>query len=316
MGESFTRLSDEAIHIFAAIRRVLSHPPLLRAMRAAEISTIVLSIAGFVQYPQLFWLCVGLVHGAVALYCLEKGLEQKARIARTFIVLVPLVSLGILDWKVVFVSAPLTVHAFANDANYPSGTTMADIKWDEGYSEVKVFIMNSEDDLDYEDVDLSIQLEDINDSLINTIGGAQLNPIGGCEIRPQNTVDVSLRMTTLDNRSIDLQGGSTMASTSPSRVVCEKLNKNTEIGLAFAVVNLQAPPKDRAQCAMGAQLKKGEEFWAMQLPGSSCKDHLIVGPKAAMLGPKVIPDHIHISGQYKAIVRFISINQRVKVAKR
>lgn len=212
--------------------------------------------------------------------------------------------------SVPFSSAPLNLDAYVRLAEYPPGTIMNGVVWNEHFTDLRVTATNSTAD-DYHNLDILIAPDNWTHTA-NFIG-----PLSGCDLYPMTQTVMKATVFTKSGTdkvitirsggsvdTYDTQGNiyTTVAFQPGYRVRCSTLPSHHTIVIAFVIVDVPSsiyPPDKRP-------------------PGANSVYMTDAGKVVSVfdtLGPKPSPEHVRLNGGYISGIKPFSLTNTISVTK-
>jgi hypothetical protein len=226
-----------------AKQRELPAHPLLKYLRSAGIAGFMLGVSAMVA-GVYFWVAFAILVGAIVLILMDYEFEpwaRKHRFARVAGVVIAAVLLFTLFRYVAFIPAPLEISSLFVGGFYEAGTDVGGVKWQDGYSEVRVDIVNPSD-LDYEDLDISIMPSDEG---VGVADLGQITKVPGVNFIPHNLANSVTLTKKEENRFSQTSSSRVIPSQLGQRVHCDRFVKDNLIEVVVALASLTGGEKPR-----------------------------------------------------------------------
>jgi hypothetical protein len=277
---------------------------LLRYRKGVGGVSLILGVAGLFQGPEYFWVFAALVYFGLAVFTLDVLFEPWPEAYRSllrwlgaFLMLLLAVA---FSFGVVLVKAPLSVTAYATNAEPPTGTKIANIPWRPEFSELEVIIENPTS-RNYDDISIVLK----PNFPVAAVG--QITDLPG--------VSFEDRFSTNFHFTLKMPGKVAMvplvrvATDAGYRVRCMRLPARTNLKIAMAVVDMKWNPTHKENEDFGVLDK--DYLLRIQSDGDGGVGTDWFGHQDGLVyAPRVLPTYLSIDGVYVAAQRKRTIFER------
>lgn len=237
----------------------------------------------------------------------DQWLRKRFKIYRVGGVLLILILLLIFTVKVVYLNAPLETYASIYLPEHAKGTIVGGITWREGFTDLRVSLVNSTD-TDYSSVDLVIEPNEpiVSIGQISNIPGVSF--IGDVTKEQIGMGDATVRDFTLglkDKLTKKIIDPSAIQVSSPLyRVRCQLIpKKGGNVRLILAIAGLKCPQPGGCN-GVFFRTPNGRMHMFLVVPKSDLEKVIFI---------RKIPSEVHIVGTYMVGSRSKSIDTIVKI---
>jgi hypothetical protein len=288
-------------------------PVLVKVLRGIIGLAAACGVAGF-SLTAWYWPSVTCIYASFAHSVLDVWLEPGLR-ARSKIVFVLLIGGLVLAFSfgMVFVSAPLTLSAFAVNPKYPPGMVIGGIPWRPEFGNTRVSIQNPTSN-DYEDLILVMQPH------VPVADVAQVSDISGVRFENRYNIEIpEVDLTRISTGETQASPIELLATDVGKRVLCANLHAGSTLEIVLAVVSITKDPPDLK--VLGPQEVLKPDFWMHGVSRAEGEETIAVnfwhGYKTAPIYDPVpvLPDHVEVSGSYIIRHRKRWISENVKTVR-
>lgn len=278
--------------------------------RQASVVSLLLTVAGIMLLPDGFIWFVLAAYLAIIVWGCDVVLQEVRELGLLAQILATVPFVVALAWfsaRFVWVRLPLDMLSRNLDADYPDGTVIGGIQWNQKYADLRVTLSNGTD-YDYTDLNLLLKpKEPITDA------AQVVTDLPGVSIVRESEKSFELKHLRPSTHQVWEVPTALFASTGGYRVTCDRLPAGEQIEIVLASVSINQPRIDHDAGYVGGPFpyapkghpKDVSEYWYRWTDRPLPDDVFEKRPR---------PRSVTISGQYVAFHRREYVSQTLSVS--